>query len=290
MQDRYFNYNFIEVLCSDLKIIFITDETTKRSGATNVHMHSFWELFYLRDGELTVNSEKGQIKVTKNQMVIIPPNSYHSTVSDSEVLKRSVFFTFEKVKSNEGEKLFEPITKAFAACDFFKIDDGGYAGILLDMVLESYSSDKLGKDWRVKSNVTELIFSLYDIIKEGAVGGVEYDIRPNTYWVYKYAIDRLLDLYYKTDISLDALSEKLFVSSKTITRIIASAYGKTFNELKLELRMRNAKKLLCDTELSVQEVGERVGYTTPRGFFSAFQKYEGCAPGEYRRKLSETEK
>ncbi|MBQ4116146.1 MAG: helix-turn-helix domain-containing protein [Clostridia bacterium] len=289
MQNKDFDYNSIEVLCSDLKIVFITDETTTRSGDTNVHMHSFWEMFYLQDGCLTVNTETQQFKLSKNQMMIIPPNCYHSTFSDSEVLKKSVFFTFEKIKSTEKEKLYDKISKAFGSCGFYKIDDSGYAGILLDMVLDSYASEKLGKEWRVKANVTELIFALYDLIKDGALTAPENEIRPNTYWVYKYAIDRLLDIYYMTDISLESLSEKLFVSPKTITRIISSAYGKSFNELKLELRMRNAQKLLKETDLTIGEIGERVGYTTPRGFFLAFQKYSGSTPGEYRKNKTEKE-
>ena len=282
MQNKDFDYSYIEVLCSDLKIVFITDETTSVPGYTNVHMHSFWELFFLNEGCLTVNTETQQYKLLKNQMMIIPPNCYHSTSSDSEAVKKSVFFTFEKIKSTDREKLFDQINKAFGGCGFYKIDNGGYAGILLDMVLDSYAGNKLGKDWRLKANVTELIFALYDLIKEGGNTDSQIDLRPNSYWVYKYAIDRLLDVYYKTDISLEALSEKLFVSPKTITRIISSAYGKSFNELKLELRIKNAKKLLAETDLSVSEVGERVGYTSSRGFFSAFRKYEGCAPGEYR--------
>ena len=284
MENKEFDYSYIEVLCSDLKIIFITDETTSVTGYTNVHMHSFWELFFLNEGSLTVNTETQQYKLSKNQIMIIPPNCYHSTSSDSEVVKKSVFFTFETVKSTDREKLFDQVNKAFGGCGFYKIDNGGYAGILLDLVLDSYSDDKLGKDWRLKANVTELIFALYDLIKEGGIADEQGTLRQSSYWVYKYAIDRLLDIYYKTDISLDALSEKLFVSPKTITRIITSAYGKSFNELKLELRIRNAKKLLTETDLSVGEVGERVGYTTPRGFFSAFRKFEGCAPGEYRKK------
>lgn len=283
MKSQVFNCNSIEVVCSDLKIVFITDETTRRPGYSNVHMHSFWELFYLQDGKLTVKSEGEEYCISKNQMIIIPPNCYHSTSSDMEVLKKSVFFTFEKVKTEEKEKLYDKVTKAFMGCGFFKIDDSGYAGVLLDMVLDSCFSEKIGKEWRVRANVTELIFALYDIIKEGNTSVSDYEIRPNTYWVYKYAIDRLLDKNYMTDISLDTLSEKLFVSPKTITRIIASAYGKSFNELKLELRVRNAKKLLKETNLSVNEIGELVGYNTARGFFSAFQKYVGTTPGEYRK-------
>lgn len=286
MQDKHFEYDYIEVLCADLKIIFITDETMLRSRSSNVHTHSLWEMFYLQEGSMTVNSEDGQYLIQKNQLMIIPPNSYHSTVPDSNAVKKSVFFTFDKVKSNEKESLFAQMNKVFSGCGFYKIDDGGYAGMLLDIVLDNYSSDRYGKRWRLQANVTELMFTIYDIIKDGAVTSPESEIRPNTYWVYKYALDRLLDIYYMTDISLDDLSEKLFVSPKTISRIISAAYGKSFNDMKFELRIRNAKKLLKETSMSVTEIGEKVGYTTDRGFFSAFQKYEGCTPGEYRKKAN----
>ena len=106
MSDKEYKYDYIEVICSDLKIVFIADETVRRPGYSNVHMHSFWELFYLQEGSLTVNSENEQYKLSKNQMIIIPPNCYHSTRSDAEVLKKSVFFTFENVKSTEKEKIF----------------------------------------------------------------------------------------------------------------------------------------------------------------------------------------
>lgn len=283
MQEKDFDYDYIEVLCADLKIIFITDETMQRSGSTNVHTHSLWEMFYLQEGSMEVNSEDGQYLIQKNQLMIIPPNRYHSTSSTPEAVKKSVYFTFEKVKSAEKESIFNQMNKVFSGCGFYRIDDGGYVGLLLDILLDNYSSDNYGKKWRLQSNVTELMFTIYDMIKDGAVTSPESEIRPNTYWVYKYALDRLLDIYYMTDISLDDLSEKLFVSSKTISRIISAAYGKSFNDMKFELRIRNAKKLLRETSLSVSQIGEKVGYTTDRGFFSAFQKYEGCTPGEYRK-------
>ena len=53
--------------------------------------------------------------------------------------------------------------------------------------------------------------------------------------------------------------------------------------------MRNAQKLLKETDLTIGEIGERVGYTTPRGFFLAFQKYSGSTPGEYRKNKTEKE-
>lgn len=282
MENQEFDYNFIEVVCSDLKIIFITDEKTTVTGHSDIHMHSFWELFFLQEGNLTVTVDAQRYELSKNQAFIIPPGVYHSTKSDSNVVKTSVFFAFEKVKSQEEEKLFEKVHGAFCGCGFYKVDDA-YVGRILELILENNSADKAGKVWRIKANVTELVFRLYDRVNEENLLRLDSPLNQNAYWVYKYAIDRLLDLHYMNDISLEALSEKLFVSPQTVTRVISSAYGKSFNELKLELKMRNAKKMLRETQLSVNEIGNRIGYTSSRGFLSAFLKYEGCTPSEYRK-------
>ena len=282
MQDQDFSYSSIEVICSDLKIIFITDEKTTDTTRSDIHMHSFWELFHLKEGSLALSNEQFGCTLEKNQMLIIPPNTYHSTTFSEDAIKKSVFFTFERVKSSSSEEnLFDKMYTAFSGCGFCKLDDCEYLSLLLDTVLENNATDKFAKPWRLRANVTELIFSLYDKLNTVSGEQSKNSHMPNTYWVYKYAIDRLLDIYYINDINLEFLSKKLFVSPQNITRIISSAYGKSFNELKLELKIRNAKKLLRETTLSVSEIGERIGYTTSRGFLSAFVKYEGCTPSEY---------
>ena len=86
------------------------------------------------------------------------------------------------------------------------------------------------------------------------------------------------------DISLGELAQKIFTSPKNVARIISTAYGKSFNELKLELKMRNAKKMLRESDTPISKIAEQIGYTTCRGFLSAFAKYEGITPGEYRKK------
>lgn len=285
MQGKEFDYSYIEVICSDLKMIFITDEKATVTCHSDVHMHSFWELFHLKKGSLIVNSESNLIRLDADQMLIIPPNTYHSSAFSENAIKESVFFTFERVKKPEDdEKLYDTVLGVFSGCGFCKIEDYKYLSLLLAAALENDATCEFAKGWRMRANAIELIFSLCDKVQAIAQTGFDNTLPPSTYWVYKYAIDRLLDTYYSNDISLEFLSKKLFVSPQNITRIISSAYGKSFNELKLELKMRNAKKMLRETELSVSEIGEKIGYTTSRGFLSAFTKYEGCTPSEYRKR------
>ena len=111
------------------------------------------------------------------------------------------------------------------------------------MILDAPCTDEVVKNWLIKSRVTELLLNLYESIKNENAIHLDTFLRPNSYFVYKYAIDKLLDMYYMTDISLEELSRKIYVSPQTVSRIIYSTYGKSFNELKLELKMRNAKKM-----------------------------------------------
>lgn len=285
MHNQEFDYQFTEILCPDLKIIFITDENTTIASDSDVHMHAFWELFYLQEGKLSVATDTQNFELCKNQALLIPPNAYHSTKFDSGSVKTSVFFAFEKIKTKDSDVLFDEVQRTFSRGGFLQLSEP-YIGHLLEMFFENHSGSKTGKLWRIKSIITELIFYLYDSIKGDPPLRHHLPMQQNTYWLYKYAIDRLLDIHYTNDISLEELSEKLSISPQYVTKIISSAYGKSFNMLKLELKMRNAKKLLRETTLSVNEIGTRIGYTSARGFLSAFLKYEKCTPSEYRKKYN----
>ncbi|MBR2343476.1 MAG: helix-turn-helix domain-containing protein [Clostridia bacterium] len=282
MYNRDFNYSSIEVTCSDLKIVFITDDKSSVADGTAVHMHSFFELFYLTEGHLTLTSEGKSTRLEKGEMLLIPPSTYHSSEFSPDAVKRSVFFTFCKTKA-DGERIFDRVNTAFTKAGIRRITDSSYPAMLFDAILELSVKDKLAAVWRARAYVSELVFSLCERIEGRGDEPAALTSTPNTYWVYKYAIERLLDIYYKDDITLEFLGEKLYLSPQNVTRIISAAYGKSFNELKGELKMRNAKKMLAETELSVNEIGERIGYSSARGFLAAFRKYEGCTPSEYRR-------
>lgn len=283
MSEKEFEVNSLEIACSDLKIVFITDEKMAATGTTGVHMHSFWEIFSITEGKLTVTAEKDSFELCEGDLLIVPPGFYHSSHSDENAVKRSVFFTFEKTKNKDDEEpLFTKVSAIFGT-SFHLLKNDAYLSSLLFRISDGFSYDTIAKDFRIRMAIGELIFYIYDLIKNKALPSASGEALENSYWVYKYAIDRLLDIYYMTDISLTELSAKIYASPKNVSRIISLAYGKNFNELKLELKMRNAKKMLRETKLTVSEIAERTGYTTNRGFLAAFSKYEGMTPREYRK-------
>ena len=60
--------------------------------------------------------------------------------------------------------------------------------------------------------------------------------------------------------------------------------GKSPNEYIIELRLQFAKNLLDNTNMSIKQISERVGYSDQYFFSRIFKKYLGISPQSYRNK------
>ncbi|WP_246106412.1 helix-turn-helix transcriptional regulator [Pseudonocardia kunmingensis] len=59
--------------------------------------------------------------------------------------------------------------------------------------------------------------------------------------------------------------------------------GRTVQQWITERRMVEARRLLAETDLTVETVGARVGYRDPGYFARRFRRAHGTAPLEWRR-------
>ena len=60
------------------------------------------------------------------------------------------------------------------------------------------------------------------------------------------------------------------------------AAGFTFQSLLDELRYREARRYLGSTKLTVQSIARQLGYADARSFRTAFRRWSGQTPAEYR--------
>ena len=63
-----------------------------------------------------------------------------------------------------------------------------------------------------------------------------------------------------------------------ISRLLPQKTGKTFSELLLEVRMRKAKLLLNNTDLSIEKIATMLGYSNSSNFYKFFKSYYGHTP------------
>lgn len=86
---------------------------------------------------------------------------------------------------------------------------------------------------------------------------------------------------YPNPISLESASKEIHVSTVHLNRMMKREIGFTFLEFLTQVRMAEAKLLLQQPKLTVQEVCYQVGYGDPKYFSQLFRKIVGCKPSEY---------
>lgn len=98
-------------------------------------------------------------------------------------------------------------------------------------------------------------------------------------------IKKDIDENYSTILSLTEITDKLYFSSGYASKMFKKYTNQTINEYLLERRMQEAKKLLKNSKLKSSEVARKVGYQSNTYFTTAFKKYTGLTPTEYRNSL-----
>lgn len=90
------------------------------------------------------------------------------------------------------------------------------------------------------------------------------------------------DLVLTGPVTVEDIAIRLGTSTRTLQRQLARR-GISLRGLVLESRMDVARVLLRKTELDVQEIAHRVGYSTPSSFARAFARWAGSSPRSYRK-------
>ena len=113
---------------------------------------------------------------------------------------------------------------------------------------------------------------------ESASGGDESNI-----------VDRVLahiNQNYNKDISLKELAENVFFMNHTyLSHLIREKTGKNYSSYLRELRIRHARELLSDPNLSITDVASFSGYNDSSQFIQVFKKEVGVTPKKYQEML-----
>ena len=85
--------------------------------------------------------------------------------------------------------------------------------------------------------------------------------------------------------TIEQLANEFGCSSRTLRRDLAKV-GTSYQSLLSEVRIELAKELLLNTDMSVEDIGERLGYSDPANFRRAFKVWLKQTPAQFRCRLN----
>ena len=93
-------------------------------------------------------------------------------------------------------------------------------------------------------------------------------------------------------ISLPDLAKKVNTSANNLSQVLNEKLNTTFFEFIANYRAKEAQDILSDksnSNLKIEDIAELVGYNSKSAFNTAFKKYTGKTPSDFRKNLSSIE-
>lgn len=84
------------------------------------------------------------------------------------------------------------------------------------------------------------------------------------------------------ELSVAAIGKNVGMEADYLSRQFKERYGITMLDYISGVRVEQAKRILKEEKISIQEVGERTGFLSSTVFIRTFKKREGITPGKYR--------
>ncbi len=125
------------------------------------------------------------------------------------------------------------------------------------------------------------LFKLHGFIKFQFLTICEYidEMKPQN------TLGKVIDYiehHYKEDLKIETLSKVFHYSSNYLGKQFKKETGKSFNSFLDDLRIKEAKELLKETDLKIYEVAQITGFHDPDYFTAKFRKHTGISPKDYR--------
>jgi len=234
-------------------------------------------------GEVVYNVDGRSQSLQAPQCVLFEPNA---SVTVSAQNAELIFLTFSALlvmQHGETMHLLVPkSTVAFKQGQFHADQklDGLFAGFVSEL-----TDEKPGKEIVMHALIEQLLVHVLrnysqprrsDELELSRAGLVDRRIRRSV---------ELMHSQLDQELTLKALAGASYLSPFHFARLFKKLTGATPHNYLAGVRAARAQLLLAETELSVTEVGARVGYLSASHFTKAFRLATGTTPREFRKSL-----
>ena len=96
-------------------------------------------------------------------------------------------------------------------------------------------------------------------------------------------IHQLLTEHLNQRFTIEDLSKRYLINTSTLKEVFKAVYGLPIASYMKEYRVRQAMKLLRETNITIADIAAQVGYETQGKFSNAFKDVTQMLPSEYRK-------
>ena len=236
------------------------------------HSHDFCEILYVAGGAGEAILEGKKFRLAPGDLVVVNPGTLHEERSDAKAPLRLIFLAIRDfaVPGLPAGCLSQEKYRVLSCGEYrYKMD------IYLRELLQETSSQIEFYQEISQGLVSALLVLVMRLIR----------INPEDEAALSQECQKIkeyLDQNFTSPITLDSLSETVYISKHYLSHLFKEQTGVSPIKYLTSKRMEKACELLSETELPVSEVSKAVGYENPLYFSQVFKRIYGISPVRYR--------
>ncbi|MGB8451065.1 MAG: AraC family transcriptional regulator [Anaerocolumna sp.] len=249
------------------------------------HFHSSYEVYYLLVGERQFFIRDRTIVIKNGDLIMIRPNVLHRTANGDQPKHEKIILNFKEgflatLNGNFYHTLHPYFQKDYLVIHF-SLQHKIFVEDTLQQIVREAREKRSSYEVYIQTLIMQLLVYSSRYLDEYNIKPLEY---LNTMHERISEVVRYINTNYKNELSLQYLADKFYISPYYLSRIFKEVTGFTYVEYLNSVRIKEAKKLLGETNLKVCLIASKVGYGSITHFGRVFKELTGHTPLFYRKR------
>jgi AraC-like DNA-binding protein len=248
------------------------------------HKHDDYELYYLFTGQRKYFIKDRLYLIEKGSLVFIPKYDIHRTIDGEALSHERIVLNFKDsfLECFQGERFGQEILLPFHKEIHtlkLNVEDQCIVENLFHRMIKEVTEKPSGFELYLKSLMAELLLHIMRFIEafKGEVIPFETPIQQKISEIATY-----INSNYWSSLTLTHLSERFSISTYYLSRVFKEISGYSFVEYLNLVRIKEAQRLLRDTDNKITSVSEQVGFDSTAHFGRVFKQIVELSPTRYR--------
>lgn len=247
------------------------------------HAHGSYEVLYLLAGERIFFINDRTFKIKEGDLVMISPNILHRATNTESPGCEGVLLYFHDSFFDIGSKIehtLSPLLDKEVVFMRLSIGERTFVEELFSRMLQEIQMQNIGFELLIRTYLIQILVFLCRHHQQNSEMSLEH---PSSIHKKVAEIVQYINSHYMESLSLTSMAERFFISSSYLSKVFKEVTSYTFIEYLNCVRIKEAKKLLMESEKKVVRIAEEVGFGSITHFGRVFKEVTGHPPLYYRK-------
>lgn len=254
------------------RLLYVSVARYSAEWHSTLHTHPCAELFFVTGGRGYLRLADQAISIATNDLIIVNSNVEHTEVSSEELPLEYIVMGIDGLEALAGDN-----------------GDDGYS-------IVHFQSGKEQILFYLRSLLQEIETKLpgYNIICQDILEVMLLQLMRRSKFTVTFVpssrkssrecavVKRYIDNHFKENLTLDDLAAVAHVSKYYLVHTFSREYGTSPINYLLSCRIQESLYLLTETGISLSEIADTLGFSSPSYFSQSFRKVRGISPMQYR--------